>query len=386
MPLNRPTILMCPPDFFGIEYEINPWMSRSRASDAALARQQWQALHDLLVSLGVGVRLMQPVAGLPDLVFTANAGLMWGDRVFLSRFRHAARQGETPVDEAWFAANGFWCVTLPADVAGGRSRSVRGSGAREEGAGDRGRGDAGEKGEGSAAREEGAGEKSDDSPAPRRSHAPAPSQSHITPPSATTAGLHFEGAGDALFCGETLYGGYIIRSDARALQWVAAEMACRVIPLQLVDPHYYHLDTCFCPLSPTEAIWYPPAFDEYGQKAVRQHVERLIDVEPDEAARFACNAVVVRSQLSVVSGGAETDAAAARTWDARTTDYGPRTTDHSSHVVLNTGCPRLEAALAERGYTPHATPLDEFIKAGGSAKCLTLRLDGEDAAVWAAGG
>jgi N-dimethylarginine dimethylaminohydrolase len=54
----------------------------------------------------------------------------------------------------------------------------------------------------------------------------------------------------------------------------------------------------------------------------------------------------------------------------------------SPHVVLNTDCPRLEVALVERGYIPHATPLDEFIKAGGSAKCLTLRLDGEDAAVW----
>jgi N-dimethylarginine dimethylaminohydrolase len=173
--------------------------------------------------------------------------------------------------------------------------------------------------------------------------------------------LYFEGAGDALFCGETLYGGYIIRSDARALQWVAGEMGCRVIPVQLVDPHFYHLDTCFCPLSATEAIWYPAAFDEYGQKAVREHVPELIEVEADEAARFACNAVVVRAE------GRE-----------------QRAEGSDVHVVVNTGCPKLQAMLRERGYTPHATPLDEFIKAGGSAKCLTLRLDGEDAAVWPA--
>src|SRR5690606_14066925 len=86
-------------------------------------------------------------------------------------------------------------------------------------------------------------------------------------------GLFFEGAGDALFCGETLFGGYIIRSDARALQWVAAEIGCRVLPLQLVDPHYYHLDTCFCPLSPGVAVWYPPAFDDYARTAVQQHVD-----------------------------------------------------------------------------------------------------------------
>ena len=54
-----------------------------------------------------------------------------------------------------------------------------------------------------------------------------------------------------------------------------------------------------------------------------------------------------------------------------------------SSVVLNTGCPRLEEALASRGYVPRSTELDEFLKSGGSAKCLTLRLDGEEAAAWA---
>jgi N-dimethylarginine dimethylaminohydrolase len=51
-------------------------------------------------------------------------------------------------------------------------------------------------------------------------------------------------------------------------------------------------------------------------------------------------------------------------------------------VITNTGCDRLHAALGSRGYEPVATPLDEFVKAGGSAKCLTLRLDGEEAAAW----
>lgn len=287
-----PTILMCPPDYYGIEYEINPWMSRSRASDSAVARDQWQQLHDLLASLGADIRLMEPVQGLPDLVFTANAGLVWQETVFLSQFRHAARQGETPVDETWFQSHGLTPRSLP-------------------------------------------------------------------------EGMFFEGAGDALFCGETLFGGYIIRSDAGALQWVAAEMGCRVIPLQLVDPRYYHLDTCFCPLDAETAIWHPAAFDEYGQRAVRQHVRKLIEVDSAEAERFACNAVVLNP-------GGRPDAA--------------RSSDPERHVVLNTGCPALEAALQGAGYLPHATPLDEFIKAGGSAKCLTLRLDGEDSAIWTGGG
>src|SRR6516165_8755572 len=110
---TRPTILMCPPDFYGIEYEINPWMSRSRASDDQRARDQWRALFELLKDLGTDIRLMSAVKGLPDLVFTANAALIWREVAFLARFRHTARQGETPRDEEWFQANGFQTRCLP---------------------------------------------------------------------------------------------------------------------------------------------------------------------------------------------------------------------------------------------------------------------------------
>jgi N-dimethylarginine dimethylaminohydrolase len=274
MPLERPTILMCPPDHYGIEYEINPWMRRSNASDEARAKAQWRSLHTLLTHLGADIRLMDPAPGLPDLVFTANAGLVWRSVVFLARFRHAARQGETPVDEAWFRGQGFEPRHLP-------------------------------------------------------------------------EGWEFEGAGDALFCGDTLYGGYLIRSAAGALQWLAEEIGCRVIPLQLTDDRYYHLDTCFCPLNERTALYYPPAFDDYGRKALLDSIPTLIAVRPEEAARFACNAVVI-----------------------------------GKHVVLNSGCPELEKELRIHGFLPHSTDLSEFIKAGGSAKCLTLRLDGEDAARW----
>src|SRR5271163_1118974 len=89
-----PTILMCPPDFYGIEYEINPWMSRSRGSDQPLAHRQWRTLHDTLVGMGVTVELMTPQPGLPDLVFTANAGLVFKDRFFTSKFRHEVRGRE----------------------------------------------------------------------------------------------------------------------------------------------------------------------------------------------------------------------------------------------------------------------------------------------------
>src|SRR5438552_13415718 len=110
---SRPTILMCPPDYYGIEYEINPWMSRSRASDDVRAREQWKALFELVCALGADVRLLPAVKGLPDLVFTANAALIWHSVAFPARFRHAARQGETPHDERWFRDNGFETRALP---------------------------------------------------------------------------------------------------------------------------------------------------------------------------------------------------------------------------------------------------------------------------------
>jgi N-dimethylarginine dimethylaminohydrolase len=269
-----PHILMCPPDYYGIEYEINLWMNRERQADRALAQQQWTALRDLLQSLGATISLLEPVAGLPDLVFTANAAMVYHREAILARFRYWQRQGEEPFNEAWLKANGFTVRHLPKE-------------------------------------------------------------------------MFFEGAGDALFCGETLFAGYRFRSDARAMQEVGAMLNCRVIPMELVDGYYYHLDTCFCPLSAAEAIYFPGAFDDYGKLALKAHVPKLLEVREEEARRFACNAVVV-----------------------------------GKDVVTNTGCPRLHEQLREIGYTPHETPLDEFVKAGGSAKCLTLRLDGEEAATW----
>jgi N-dimethylarginine dimethylaminohydrolase len=290
----QPHILMCPPDFYGIHYEINPWMDMSRQAEHAVAVEQWRALHQHIVDTGALVSLLTPVPGLPDLVFTANAAMIYGGGTdfspsdddglksvprgkplaLVSRFRHRQRQGEEPYNRRWFSENGFQIVDVPENFS-------------------------------------------------------------------------FEGAGDALFCGDTLYAGYRMRSDAAGHQQIGRMIACRVIPVELIDARYYHLDTCFCPLADDLAIWHPSAFDEYGQRAIREHVRELIEVEQSEAERFACNAVVI-----------------------------------GRRVITNTGCDKLHAELAARGLEPVATPLDEFVKAGGSAKCLTLRLDGEDAAAW----
>ena len=69
-------ILMCPPDYYGIEYEINPWMTATGRPTTQLALRQWQDLRRLLEQAGATIHCLPPVAGLPDLVFTANAAMV----------------------------------------------------------------------------------------------------------------------------------------------------------------------------------------------------------------------------------------------------------------------------------------------------------------------
>ena len=115
-------------------------------------------------------------------------------------------------------------------------------------------------------------------------------------------GWHFEGAGDALFCGETLFAGYRFRSDVRSHQWVGERLGVEVLPMELVDPRFYHLDTCFCPLAPDRALYYPGAFDEYGRSVLRDRIPNLIEVAAEEAVSFSCNAVVVGETVVLNEG------------------------------------------------------------------------------------
>lgn len=101
------SILMCRPSHFEVVYEINAWMHTSDAVDPVRANSQWQALRDVYRELDFAIELIDPVAGLPDMVFTANGGLVVDGQVALPRFRHPERQGETSEFDAWFRAQGY---------------------------------------------------------------------------------------------------------------------------------------------------------------------------------------------------------------------------------------------------------------------------------------
>ncbi|KAF1707829.1 dimethylarginine dimethylaminohydrolase family protein [Pseudoxanthomonas sacheonensis] len=270
MPSN-PRLLMCPPTHFAVDYVINPWMEGNlHSADPARAQSQWAALHETLSDLA-RIDLVAPGEGLPDMPFTANAGLVLDDVFVPSRFHHAQRRGEEALFTDWFAQQGFTIRHLP-------------------------------------------------------------------------VGMDFEGAGDALLDrgAPRLWLGHGHRSDAGVAQEVAAMFDLEAIPLRLSDPRFYHLDTCFCPLTGGWLLYYPPAFDAeaIGAIAARIPESRRIAVSEQDALAFACNAVNI-----------------------------------GTTVVVNRASSALKTALGDAGFEVIETPLGEFLKTGGSAKCLTLRLD-----------
>jgi N-dimethylarginine dimethylaminohydrolase len=104
---------MSPPDAFNVVYEINPWMHRAVAVDHDRAAAQWRTLVTTLEMAGAEIAFQPAAEGLPDLVFTANAGIVNGRRFVPASFRHPERQGETAEDLAWFAGRGYEIVRLP---------------------------------------------------------------------------------------------------------------------------------------------------------------------------------------------------------------------------------------------------------------------------------
>jgi N-dimethylarginine dimethylaminohydrolase len=108
------TILMCPPTYFDIEYEINPWMHASDQVDVELAKKQWSKLEATYRDqLNWQVELINPVKGLPDMVFTANGALVIGGKVALPTFRQPDRQPETTRFKTWFVEHGYSDFLLP---------------------------------------------------------------------------------------------------------------------------------------------------------------------------------------------------------------------------------------------------------------------------------
>jgi len=164
---------------------------------------------------------------------------------------------------------------------------------------------------------------------------------------------YFEGAGDALFdrVRPVLYAGYGWRSERSAAMQISETLGIRTVPLLLVDERFYHLDTCLCPLASGHVLAFMEAFSPHAQALLRRTIEPefLIDVSVRDALDFACNAVELGDAL-----------------------------------ILHGASSSLRDRLHDAGYRIFATDLSDFHRSGGSAKCLTLKLDDGPASIEAA--
>ncbi len=259
------TYLMCPPDYFKIDYEINDWMHQDNQVDQGLAKRQWQAIKDTYEKLGHKVDLIDAVDGLPDMIFTANGGQVIDGRALVASFKFPQRRGETEHFRRWFQAAGYDPVAVSSQV--------------------------------------------------------------------------WEGEGDCLMAGNVIYAGYGFRSEKSEANELAKFFDRQVVSLKLVDPRFYHLDTCFCPLDGRTVMYYPPAFDEESQAKIKRSGLMLIEANEDDAAGFGLNAV-----------------------------------SDGQHVVLSNHAQELIGDLRRRGYQPIPVDVSEFKKSGGGVKCVTLEL------------
>ena len=270
MASQRDRILMCPPDFFTVDYVINPWMAGHEGQpDVELAKRQWEFLRDA-ISECADVVTMEPQPSLPDLVFTANAGVVLGNKAIASHFMPMERRPEEPHNKKWFRDNGYELLDLDEKIG-------------------------------------------------------------------------FEGAGDCLFDrgGPWLWTGYGFRTEIEAHSEIQAFFDTEVVSIQLTDSRFYHIDTCFCPLAGGFLMYHPPAFDFDSRMAIESRIppHKRIVVDTADAGNFACNAV----------------------------NIGDR-------VFLNKASEPLRARLMLAGFKVTQVDLSEFLKAGGGAKCLTLKL------------
>jgi N-dimethylarginine dimethylaminohydrolase len=156
--------------------------------------------------------------------------------------------------------------------------------------------------------------------------------------------LVHEGAGDGIWdaARQLFWTGFGQRSGKEAAAEIARFFGREAVALELATPRFYHLDTCFCPLSGGEVLVFPPAFTPGALGRIHEHVasDLLIEAAPDEAGAFCVNAVCL-----------------------------------GRSVVMAEAPPRLRAILTERGYRVSEVDLSPFILSGGGAFCMTLRLD-----------
>jgi N-dimethylarginine dimethylaminohydrolase len=270
------TVLMCPPTFFDVRESKNPYMGQ--AVDRAKAQLQWDGLRRSVEDSGLKVELIDPVKGLEDMVFAAN-------QVFVGR----TRNGEKFIVPSHMRhPSRHQEVRFYIDWFRRRGYTVIDLNLGEE---------------------------------------------------------YLEGHGDLLWhhdCSR-IWAAYGFRSTRGGVDKFSAAMTPMgfpVIPLKLVDPYCYHLDTCLCPLNLDAALVYPGAFSPPSLAAIRSGFARIHELTRDEAVQFMGNGIVANGRYLT-----------------------PRLNEHLSKI------------LTQEGLTPIVVDTSEFEKSGGSVFCMKAFLD-----------
>jgi len=267
---TRPTFLMCPPEWYGVDYVLNPWMAGNvHRSSRDLAFAQWKGIHNVLRSVA-DVRLLHPEPHCPDMVFVGHAALVHHGVAAVSSFSLPERRAESTYLRRWLASQGFLLWETPRETA-------------------------------------------------------------------------FEGEGDLCFddTGRRLWAAHGVRTCKASHRHVADAWHLPVTSLHLNDPRFYHLDTCFTPLHGGFLLYYPGAFDVASLALIEQAypAEKRIPVTEADATRMACCALNLGRTVFTGEIGRE-----------------------------------LAGRLFDAGFDVVQLELSEFIKSGGGAKSLALRL------------
>jgi N-dimethylarginine dimethylaminohydrolase len=274
-------LLLADPAHYDVTYAINPHMRDAQGAlkrvDRALAREQWQALRATCKGFGLEVDVLPPLKGHPDLVFCANQVL-------------PVPPEATPHGQGAIVPAQMHSPQRAGEVAH-VSEHLRAAGHRIE---------------------------------PLR-----------------TTRESFEGMGDGIWHPgrRLLWAGVGPRSSETAWREIALRYRLPILPLELEDPDFYHLDTCFAPLSEDACLWFPAALSRAGQKLVAALFPRRVEADEAEARTLlACNA------------------------------YCP----DGERVLLQRGADKTRRRLDAAGFTPLEIDTGEYLKAGGSVFCMKL--------------
>ena len=229
-----PRVLLCPPDYFDVVDQKNPYMSRESAVDRAKARTQWENLRDVLQQNGCEIETVSPIPGLEDMVFAANQVFVgakegYGKFVVPSRMVYESRQREVQFFAEWCREHAYQIIDLDfgSDYL--------------EGHGD----------------------------------------------------LLWHPNGSCIFAG---YGFRSTRGGVDKFAAAMSKMGIAVEPLRLVDPYCYHLDTCLCPLNDEAALIFPGAYSGEALAVLHKIWTRVHLLTADEAHRFMGNGIVINGR------------------------------------------------------------------------------------------